>query len=805
MKKLIAVLSILLPMTLLSGMFTAAAVLQNDPQSISCEKKQLTTYLYSMDDAVTTECLFYENLPSVAYINPVDYLSHIYKVDFSEKKNADGTYTIVKADDSTMTVNVETDTVYFDCYEHFAFNDVNFEGSSLENDFAEELPIEFMGTQKGVTLDLAKYDIDIVVYGGKVYFPLPTLSDIFIPTYHAAEYLDGTLYYVNTMDNPLCDGYFDKSSLYNTVQRDKTLIDYSYHELCFVMDYFYGLPEKAAISESIAEKGFDRTLEEYNDDTRTAKKLLNSENPIDLYAAFYYLNDYFQDGGHSVLIAEPAKETGAYPDTLMAGIMYEIVSERSATDSSRARIYDINEAFSADTLPRKYLPHSVRKVCYESYELVKEWDSGLFCLQSGKTFVFVFNSFDNDAVDAFKWSLDYAQENGISNFVLDISCNHGGDTNMLAYMAAIMMNKERHTNRFEFESLNTFTGNTIVSPVLLDLNSDGSIDEKDKEVVYDFNYALLTSSYSFSCGNLLSVIAKDNGIAILGQTSGGGECMISKYYLPESHYYLISGIDKSISESGRSVDRGAEPDYDLLSAVSDPETEVVYPDYTGFYDIDKLGQLVEEYYSDPQEYTIHFEADNGSGTMADVKVTERDKFTFPSCEFTAPKGMVFSYWTIGSDNNYYYPGNRIIVKDTFAVGDKITLSAHWEKAPEYTLRFSSGGGKGTMAAVSVTEGEGYRLPVCGFTAPEGEVFSHWTLSDDSGAYQEGDEVFLHPMENTELILTAHWKTTPAKSEAISMPETKMEVYHAGVILIEVGLAAVMLMMSAAAALMTKKR
>ena len=69
----------------------------------------------------------------------------------------------------------------------------------------------------------------------------------------------------------------------------------------------------------------------------------------------------------------------------------------------------------------------------EKYELVKSWDegSGSRFYRVGDTGVFVFDSFLNEVVYAFKWSLDYAKENGIKNFVIDVSCNKGGLSSVL--------------------------------------------------------------------------------------------------------------------------------------------------------------------------------------------------------------------------------------------------------------------------------------------------------------------------------------------------------------------------------------
>ena len=75
-----------------------------------------------------------------------------------------------------------------------------------------------------------------------------------------------------------------------------------------------------------------------------------------------------------------------------------------------------------------------------------------------------------------------------------------------------------------------------------DKNLDGMIDEKDEDVTYDFNYAMMISRVSFSNGNSLPALASEAGIPMLGERSGGGGCSMSFFGLPgESNKYGISG------------------------------------------------------------------------------------------------------------------------------------------------------------------------------------------------------------------------------------------------------------------------
>ena len=72
-----------------------------------------------------------------------------------------------------------------------------------------------------------------------------------------------------------------------------------------------------------------------------------------------------------------------------------------------------------------------------------------------------------------------------------------------------------------------------------------------------------------------------------------------------------------------------------------------------------------------ETWAISFDADGGTGTMADVKVNKGEKYKLPECTFTAPAGKEFDKWEQGK------PGDEI------AVTADLTVKAVWkDKAPE---------------------------------------------------------------------------------------------------------------------------
>ena len=579
----------------------------------SIEEKEVTACIYEKEKTENLTVLFDDNLPGIPYVNVTDYVSHIFKIPFEEIPNADGTFR-VKNKSGDIIIDPDKDTVTFESYTQLVSEDnINQETSEALGGmpFIKETGVSFIGENAEVTLNLDDYGIDAKVSNDRIYLPLPTLSDLFCVTYNSAEYVDGTIYFLHVLDDQTKDGYFDKSSIYNVLERDPEVADFTYRELCFSMDHFYGRPSKAMIATSIGEKGFDLTLDEYSDETRKIKKLLQSTSAVDHVMGIILLQPFFEDGGHTNLTFEIMSErfNSNYGETEFMKAWQE--RSQDAQDEDMKKISLIQGKSMLDMGKRSSLKKS-RKEAYAGYETVKTWPKDISLIRYGDMAVFVFDSFAEEVMEPFKWSLDYAKKQGLHNFVIDISGNGGGHTLVLEYILAMITNAERKDNVYHLYMSNTLTGDMSQTNEILDLNQDGEFDQLDKEVSYDFHYAIMTSQFSFSCGNLLPVYAKDSGIMILGETSGGGACMLSKYYTAENHYYAMSGPRKYISIKKKDVDSGAAVDVYLAQ----PGTLPVAPevartmkdaglgdwldtkDYSQLYDLDHVNELIHTFYGD---------------------------------------------------------------------------------------------------------------------------------------------------------------------------------------------------------------
>ena len=140
-------------------------------------------------------------------------------------------------------------------------------------------------------------------------------------------------------------------------------------------------------------------------------------------------------------------------------------------------------------------------------------------------------------------------------------------------------------------------------------------------------------------------------------------------------------------------------------------------------------------------WTASFNAGAGSGTMDSMGVQKERSFNLPECTFTAPEGKLFLNWTDGT--NTYNPG------DSFTMTADTEFTAQWTDGIK--VSFKANGGSGVME--DIYSYPDYKLPACGFTAPEGKFFNGWLSSADNKVYQTGEVVTL----TAETQFTAQWE------------------------------------------------
>ncbi|MGI5990540.1 MAG: InlB B-repeat-containing protein [Lachnospiraceae bacterium] len=161
-------------------------------------------------------------------------------------------------------------------------------------------------------------------------------------------------------------------------------------------------------------------------------------------------------------------------------------------------------------------------------------------------------------------------------------------------------------------------------------------------------------------------------------------------------------------------------------------------------------------------YTVHFDANGGSGDMSDQKITVGESTALKANAFTR-SNYTFTGWNTAADGSGTSYTDGAEVTDLAQADGSVTLYAQW-KQNVYTVHFDANGGSGDMSDQKITVGESTALTANAFTR-SGYTFTGWnTAADGSGtSYADGTEVTDLAQADGSVTLYAQWKqnTTPA--------------------------------------------
>lgn len=169
-----------------------------------------------------------------------------------------------------------------------------------------------------------------------------------------------------------------------------------------------------------------------------------------------------------------------------------------------------------------------------------------------------------------------------------------------------------------------------------------------------------------------------------------------------------------------------------------------------------------------KEFTVSFDANGGTGTIAPMKVKAGTEITLPDGTAFTRKYYTFNYWTI-SGSGFYEAGNKYTVKaDT-------VFSAAWS-LNSVLITYDSNDDTVFDTEQWVYAGSDLILPGKNQfdSSPAGKSFYGWTTD---AAATEAD--ILAPgsafrVEETDLTFYAYWGTEPVKEYKVTFFGTEME-------------------------------
>ena len=555
---------------------------------------------------------FYDSMPNVAYISAADFQSIVLPGStMTVTHTGAGQYTLTNAD-ATATVNINDDVFVSDQFEAFT-NQMGLLQPGMANVYYDGMPfvryksVSYFPLKATTTLDLGAYGIDIHADGkGAVYFPFATLADMYTDLYYHHAGFNGEKVVANLSVNEVelseIDPDYNKPLVARTT-RPADLADFNYKELCFAMDHFYGYPGRVQYNDALKAKGLDKVLEEDVACGPSIKKLLLSEKLSDYLVGMMGLTGVYFDGHTAMAITSALGKTTDHPELFQeyqAGLMAHqdvlalvmgaiasmqtMVADGQAVEALRPKVYGEGVTYvkKGDTVVCVFDSFNER-----NEQAWKDYYAGKGPMPTAE------NAPNDDMViflDALKKA---AADPEVKNFVIDITANGGGSADIVLAMTSLILDKSYISQD------NALTGQRSIVEYEVDRNFNGVFDAADKNVHYDLNFAVLTSGMSFSCGNLFPSILKDNGIPVLGATSGGGACAIQAMCTADGFCFQISSFRARLNSlDGDNIDGGVTPDIPIaadgtVEVKLSEENSLKVKDYSKYFDIDYLRSLLE--------------------------------------------------------------------------------------------------------------------------------------------------------------------------------------------------------------------
>ena len=561
----------------------------------------------SLDSTETAAVRYYEDLPNVPYMNTTDFYDQFYLINTEIKEGMtfkqDGSrYTLSNFCGDDAVFDIDTDTIEIVNTERFIKLATDLQtatgNNSIDPDYPYAMLTHTMDPEEPAlkTLELSDYDIDLRGDDTGVYVPLPTLADIFASASGYYVVYAGEKIYVRDFVGLYLDSVMEEDPDYFTaIKSDRTddMAQYTYNELCFNMDLWYGKPGQEYIHKDLdSGKKLDEILtEEYPE---IKGKLLAKDFETFYGGLIHLFAGLLFDGGH----------TGMACNALMDD---EFDLSTKFFKEARAEDYGVAYNRYVERIGHGALREEARESFY----------NGDYYVEKGDTAVICFNKFvvDNDAWRAFLAGeterplivedpetggetydtvgvmlagLERAKKNPeIKNIIIDNTCNGGG--NDIAMLAIEWL----ATGKGYIRDWNAITEQYNTKEEVFDFNHDGKIDDSDVSPYTDYNYGVLTSDGSFSCGNAFPFFMHEHGAMILGEKSSGGACGVRLSSVGGIEVQNSAASSCTVTDEGETVDNGCPVDAELISSGDNP--------YENFYDLENLGEQMNKYFDEARE------------------------------------------------------------------------------------------------------------------------------------------------------------------------------------------------------------
>ena len=523
-------------------------------------------------DSVTTLNDFFalyfkkdSQLPYISLNDGVKFLNFLKAARFDDTANQNHYFRLSQNGDNPVITDERGNTLSFDLtnqtltYSDFdsflTYVDRNLEplsigGSSIRRKLVKSSATFTKGNS--VTIDLKPYkSIGLTTYKEKVYLPLVTFNDLVYNPMELASlayngkavYMvsDGDLYTKNKEGKQVLTSYGQR--YFDVPHRELSEEERNlyFDELCLVFDNEYGLKKEKGLpsfSSFIEEKGFAKDFQ--------------SLDPKKLDEALQLSLSYFNDGHTSFTLQSPLYPFGqfTYDDSRFNPVRDKWLEDGEKLSKSRPASAPLGNSIDEEN-----------KTFYIAFNEFTECpENSLYSEATFKDQETINSNTAAQFASAYRYLNSDEAKGKIDTVVVDLSTNDGGSSDSLIYSLCTLVGEAKVSTK------NPITGAKNDSRIKADLNLDGVIDDKDVGLVdKGYNVAIMSSQYTFSCGNALPALAKTSNpkIKTLGETSGGGACIVHSSVSNTGSSFVLSGLTELMMEKDgtlTTVEKGVEAD-----------------------------------------------------------------------------------------------------------------------------------------------------------------------------------------------------------------------------------------------------
>lgn len=520
--------------------------------------KEVPIYFNSQDDKGSVTLAFFDEDGVVPYISlsdvpaivekayQIQYADKNYKLSYSAEGN---TATLTRESGFWMKADADRDTITFLDLDAFlkastmaSLFDVVHEGglkSEAKTQLFQHRGNSYERYGDAVVLPLKDYGIELIKDGEDFYMPLATVNDFLMAHNYIPMVYNGqsVILYVGKLNET------EMGKVYYEAPKGKispSMSRFSYNELCLMLDYHYGLKDTHDISK----------FDSFFLGTGLKERLMDPDPMVADNAVEELLSLHFDDGhsGNPV----PSFYSGAD-----AELNESFGSAALYSGMDAMRFQEARDKYYPDGVPGYEEVGDTAFITFDHFTSIPE-DADYY--NNPPT-----EADPTDTVGLMLYSYAQIKREGspVKKVVLDLSCNGGGDSTAAGFVLGTFLGTGTYSVR------DRITGAMSNDYFKVDVNLDHEYDQTDS--LRDYKLYCLISSSSFSCGNLVPNVFKSTHlVTLLGQTSGGGSCMVLPAATAYGMTFQISGpFQMSFAKNGSfyDVDTGAEADI----YIDDPE------------------------------------------------------------------------------------------------------------------------------------------------------------------------------------------------------------------------------------------